>query len=486
MGCISSKKRRIRSMSTFVLSRIDELRILPSTFVKINNQAFSNVYQSGRTLGKGAFGEVRFCTHKKTSARRAVKIFKKSDFFEENYMQRLLGEIEILKFLDHPNIIRAYEFFEDSEEFYIVMEHCRGGELFEALVKWKRFKESDAAMIMKQLFSCLSYMHSKNIAHRDLKLENILFDEKSEGLGIKLIDFGAAGYFSKNQELTGSFGTPYYIAPEVLVGGYTEKCDLWSAGVIMYILLTGKPPFDGTTEEEILNSIKQMKYNSNSTEAFQKLSEEAKDLINRLLTPEKDRINARDALEHDWIKNNFSEPPTADDIMRTSWGNLSGFKTGNKIKEAIITFIITQLASSQDIKSARETFKKLDENGDGKLSRGELEKGFKMLNGYTPELLDRIMKEVNTDKNGCIGYTDFLKAATDMKKLATATNLQNTFDAFDKDGSGKISADELKWALQGENIEDLDIWNELIYQVDQNGDGEIDLKEFCDIVSRHF
>ncbi|CAG9318358.1 unnamed protein product [Blepharisma stoltei] len=486
MGCTSSKKRRIRSMSTFMLNQINELKILPSTFIKINDQPFTKVYQSGRTLGKGAFGEVRFCIHKKTAHRRAVKIFKKSKFSENNSLQKLFEEIEILKLLDHPNIIRAYEFFEDSEDFYIVMEHCKGGELFDAIVRRKCFKEHEAALIMRQLFSCLAYLHSKKIAHRDLKPENILLDDKSDCWGIKLIDFGAATHYENGQFLHGSLGTPYYIAPEVLADCYTEKCDLWSAGVIMYILLTGKPPFDGTTEVEILNHIKEEKYNSESTTSFKALSREAKDLIKHLLVPEKERISASDALEHDWIKNNFQEPPTSDEVIKASLSNLLGFKNENKIKDAIITFIVTQLASSQDLREAREIFRKLDQNGDGKLSREELENGFENLDGFSPEILDQIMDEVDTDNNGYIDYTEFLKAATDIRKFTSVANLQNAFDAFDKDGSGKISAEELKYVLKDENSEDIEMWNELIKQVDQNGDGEIDLKEFSDLLSKHF
>eukprot|EP00358_Blepharisma_japonicum_P004041 CAMPEP_0202945518 /NCGR_PEP_ID=MMETSP1395-20130829/6559_1 /ASSEMBLY_ACC=CAM_ASM_000871 /TAXON_ID=5961 /ORGANISM="Blepharisma japonicum, Strain Stock R1072" /LENGTH=225 /DNA_ID=CAMNT_0049645639 /DNA_START=687 /DNA_END=1364 /DNA_ORIENTATION=- len=225
----------------------------------------------------------------------------------------------------------------------------------------------------------------------------------------------------------------------------------------MYILLTGKPPFDGATEVEILNHIKQEKYNSESTAAFKALSREAKNLIKRLLAPEKERITALNALEHEWIKNNFQEPATSDEVMRASLSNLLDFKNENKVKDAIITFIVTQLASTQDLREAREIFRKLDKNGDGKLSRGELEKGFENLDGYAPEILDQIMEEVDTDNNGYIDYTEFLKAATDIRKFASVANLQHAFDAFDKDGSGKISAEELKCVLKDENSEDIGI-----------------------------
>jgi len=157
---------------------------------------------------------------------------------------RLNYEIDILKNLDHPNILRLYEVFEDKKFIYLVTEFCEAGELFDEIVKRQRFDERDAAIIIKQLLSAIAYCHSKSVCHRDLKPENILIDNK-ETLSIKLIDFGTSQKFDTEEKMELILGTAYYIAPEVLKGEYDEKCDVWSCGVILYILLSGSPPFNG-------------------------------------------------------------------------------------------------------------------------------------------------------------------------------------------------------------------------------------------------
>jgi calcium-dependent protein kinase len=167
---------------------------------------------------------------------------------------RLNYEIDILKNLDHPNILRLYEVFEDKKYIYLVTEFCQGGELFDEIIARGKFNERDAAVIIKQLLSAISYCHSKKVSHRDLKPENILIDNK-ETLQIKLIDFGTSQRFEDEENMELVLGTAYYIAPEVLKGHYDEKCDIWSIGVILYILLSGEPPFPGSDDKEILKSV---------------------------------------------------------------------------------------------------------------------------------------------------------------------------------------------------------------------------------------
>ncbi|CAG9325473.1 unnamed protein product [Blepharisma stoltei] len=483
MGCFPSKTKRVQETTAFV-HKVEDLKILPSTFVQINQRSFLKVYKLGRSLGSGAFGEVRFCTHKKTNARRAVKIFKKDIFTNEIDKEKLVKEIEILRILDHPSIVRAYEFFEDPADFYIVMEHCRGGELFEEIMKKKQFKEEETAIIMKQIFSCLAYIHSKHIIHRDLKPENILLDDHSDFLNIKLIDFGTATKFNPGSKVKGALGTAYYIAPEVLAGSYSEKCDMWSAGVIAFVLLAGYPPFEGANDEEIIQKVKVGNYSFKGS-TWNKVTEFAKDLIRHLLVPEKDRLSAIEALNHPWIRDvNINNVDNGK--LQSTLQHLTNYNSTNKLRDAVNTYIVTQLTSNNDTKEAREMFRALDTNGDGKLSREELIRGYVKPGGITEEDVDRIMREVDTDLNGYIDYTEFLKAAVDQQKYASQSNLKIAFEMFDRDGSGKISALELKEMLQGENATNNELWNELIKTVDQNGDGEIDLKEFEDIILNKF
>lgn len=292
MGCFGSSppktKETVESLNQLVLSS--------SLFVVSNTREFKDVYQLSRALGVGTFGEVRLCTHLASGSTRAVKLFYRMSESVVSTTGKMVHELEILKKLDHPNIIRVYESFSDRNFYYIVMEHCSGGELFQEIIKQQRFPEAKCAQIMKQIFSAVAYLHDQRIVHRDLKPENILFEDKTEGVFLKLIDFGTSVQIRPNKTVKGSVGSAYYIAPEVLWGTYTEKCDVWSAGVIMYILLCGHPPFHGASDDEIFSAIRKGKYDFKGA-AWAAVSSQACALLGKLLVPAKTRISALEALQ---------------------------------------------------------------------------------------------------------------------------------------------------------------------------------------------
>ena len=232
---------------------------------------------------------------------RAVKIvFKKK--LEDKDRVKLLGELAILKTIDHPNVLKLYEFFVDHKRYFLVTELCTGGELFDKIAEEQFFYEGDAANITKQILSAINYCHQHNVIHRDLKPENILLNNDTKDPQITLIDFGQAVRIDPSSNLKEKSGTSYYIAPEVLMGSYNKECDLWSIGVILFIMLVGYPPFNGQNDEEITKRI--LKGNlSLEDEEWQGISDEAKDLVRKLLCYDpKQRITARDALNHPWIK----------------------------------------------------------------------------------------------------------------------------------------------------------------------------------------
>ena len=175
-----------------------------------------------------------------------MKIIKK-DKCDDQYLATLTNEIKIMKQLDHPNIVKLYEIYQDTRNIYLITEYLEGGELFDLILKSKHFNENIAAKIMKQLLSAIAYCHSKKIVHRDLKPENLLI-VKTNTYEIKVIDFGLSRTFEPNKNMYSRMGTPFYIAPEVLKKKYNEKCDVWACGVILYILLSGNPPFNGKND----------------------------------------------------------------------------------------------------------------------------------------------------------------------------------------------------------------------------------------------
>jgi len=280
---------------------MENVKIKSSNFVMQHAGKLRDYYRIGKMLGSGAFGEVRVCVHRESNNQRAVKVLRKSHM-DEDEKRMFFNEINVLKDLDHPNILKMYEFFEDEKRYYIVTDICKGGELFDEIVKRGKFDEKDAGVLIKQVLSCINYCHVNNIVHRDLKPENILLETNKEFDQIKIIDFGTSLVVSDGQKLDEKLGTPYYIAPEVLAKSYGSKCDIWSIGVITFIILSGIPPFNGASDQEIMKKVKLGKFNFNDP-AWKGISDMCKDFISKLLTLDQTkRPSAEEALKHPWLE----------------------------------------------------------------------------------------------------------------------------------------------------------------------------------------
>jgi calcium-dependent protein kinase len=273
----------------------------------------------------------------------------------------------------------VYEFYTDNTNFYIVSEFCSGGELFDRITEKGSFNEKDAAKIMKQILSAVCYSHENNIVHRDLKPENILLDDKSDKYILKLIDWGGARYFTKNKKMNKVSGTPYYIAPEVLNESYDEKCDIWSCGVILYILICGYPPFNGDSDNDIMKAVLKGKF-SFPNEDWKNVSKEAKDLITNMLKfDSKQRYSSKDCLAHPWFKKTdfVVDQGTSQNVIK----NMIKFKTERKFEVATVNFIVSQLIGKEERNKLLNQFMGWDTNGDGVLSRDEIYDGYKSLYG---------------------------------------------------------------------------------------------------------
>ena len=272
------------------------LKISPKTFIKLNSSLIINNYNIGEKLGAGAYGIVRLAVHRTTGQNRAIKSINKEKIPQDlQTSPKFYSEIDILMNSDHPNIVRLYEFYEDEKYWHLITEYVAGGELFDYIVKYKSLTQPTACIIIKQLLSAVGYCHYRNIVHRDLKPENLLLSQDHKTM--KIIDFGTSTIMFNNQ-LHKRYGTSYYIAPEVLRSIYNEKCDIWSAGVILFLLISGKPPFPGKKDAEILQKVEKGVYSLNAPE-WNLVSAEAKDLIQKMLCYNPNtRISARDALKH--------------------------------------------------------------------------------------------------------------------------------------------------------------------------------------------
>ena len=272
-----NKKSKILEVSS---SEELQMKVGKETLIKISTDSLNNNYIIVGELGSGSYGTVKKVKHKKLGEYRAMKIINKKSESSQN-------EVDILRKISHPNIVNIFEIYEDSKKYYIMMEICEGGELFEAISQQGSFSEGDCANIMKSLLSAVNYLHGKNIVHRDLKPENIMLTKnlqkmKNKKYEIKLIDFGTAKQFEPHQKLNKFIGTSYYIAPEVLKENYNEKCDIWSCGVILYILLCGYPPFNGNSNVDIYHNIQNNPPYFNGEE-WKDITKEAIDLIKCML-----------------------------------------------------------------------------------------------------------------------------------------------------------------------------------------------------------
>jgi len=266
-----------------------------------SNKEFSEVYKLGKQLGEGAFSVVKAGVHKQTQQSFAIKIVTKAKLTVEDD-NALKDEISILKEFNHPHIIRLYDVFDESQYYYLVTEKMSGGELFDRIVQKSYYNEKEARDVCKILFEAIRYCHSHKVAHRDLKPENLLLHSEHNDSEIKIADFGFAKKCNNPKSLVTQCGTPGYVAPEILEGTpYDTKADLWSLGVIIYILLGGYPPFIEQNQRDLFRKIRKGQYEFHE-EYWGQVSSDAKDLIASLLTVNPDRrLSGEQALVNKWI-----------------------------------------------------------------------------------------------------------------------------------------------------------------------------------------
>merc|ERR1711920_538648 len=343
-------------------------------------------------------------------------------------------------------------------------------------------------MGMQQIVKAIYFMHESHVCHRDLKPENFLFmtKESIDKTLLKIIDFGLSCKFTAGQVLTTKAGTPYYVAPQVLAGKYDQLSDLWSVGVIMYVMLCGYPPFYGETDADVLSKERLGNFSFNAAD-WKNISEDAKNLIRMLLKMNpRDRYTAEQALNHVWIKNKAPKA-TGGNLKETMVDNLRGFRGQNKLKKAALHIIANQLNEDQ-IKALRETFMSLDGNGDGKLTVNEMKEGIAKAGlKEIPQDLQQIMEDVDSDGSGVIDYTEFLAATLDKRVYMKEDVCWSAFRVFDRNGDGKISPDELKAVLGDEDVA-AQVGGETVAKMmkdlDTSGDGFIDFQEFMEMMKK--
>ena len=444
-------------------------------------------------IGEGSYGSVFKVRHRDTGIIRAIKMIKKpTKTYSQWLNEDILKEIELLKSLDHQNILKIIEIYESDIFVYIVTEYCKGTDLYTKIQREKSFNETTTGIIMFQLFSAINYCHSKHIMHRDLKPENIMIEENTiDGyLQIKIIDFGTATFYQKDN-LNKLIGSPYYIAPEVIDKNYNEECDLWSLGVIMYVMLRGNYPFKGNDIESTFKLIKEGKYVLDSY-PFNNISDDAKDLIKRLLIVDPTmRIPACDALNHPFfIKNRVKEKLSylSTEDIQTMLKNVMKYNPDKILQQAVMAYLVMHNQDMPQVHKANCLFSKIDLNNDGHISQPEFLTGINSLflernqrgdNFFLKKLFDII----DADHSGDIENEEFIRAAIDKSAFLDEKVLKNAFDFFDKDKSGGITLDEINEVFNKMHQYNEEDFKVVISEVDINNDGLIDFNEFCQMMN---
>lgn len=457
--------------------------ITKSSFIGQYIADITETYLFEKELGAGAYGKVYRIKHKKSGQYFACKKMNKRQISNKD---RFKVEIDLLKATDHPYIVKLIDLYEDNIYLYLVMEECLGGELFDRLATRSRerklFTERETCQIFKMLMTGINYCHSHGVCHRDIKPENILFSEKEDMSTLKIADFGLSKVFtSEDKTMTSVVGTTFYMAPEVLKGNYDERCDIWSAGCILYIMLCGRPPFYAKNDNDLIKKIKSFSFTFNYPE-FSNVSPEAKDLISRMLCDQVHRLTAQGVLDHSWIKN--LAPNSKEGILHLDFDNMMDWAEMNKLKKSVFTFIATRLNNSE-IADLIEVFNSFDKNRDGVLSLKEAKAGIEYLRAskgdkgsISTEDFQALFNELDLDKNGLINYSEFVAAAIDHQKILKKEMVYDAFKAFDSSKNGKLTLKNLTDIVRPATKEDIEYLKSLFTSCDLDKNGFIDYDEF--------
>jgi len=456
-----------------------------------------------KVVGSGAFGSVKTGRSKKTQQIVALKYIEKRMCKD---LKVLHNEIDINKSMDHPNIARLYETFEDNQLIYIAMELCSGGEMFDLIIDQGHFDEAHASILMQQIFRAVNYMHDHGIAHRDLKPENFLIKQKlgkgakiDRNTQVKVIDFGIAKRFDRSQgqgkmNLTTKAGTAYYLAPEVLSGRYNEKCDVWSCGVILYILLSGSPPFGGDDDAEIFQSIKSGKIYFDLDE-FKGVSNDVKQLILHCCCKDvAKRYSAQQAVNSDWLKLQHSERGVSreesNDLKCNLIAKFKNFGSANRFQKAA-RHIIAHHLSDDVLRKLQNQFCSMDKDNNGELTLDELKDGCREMGILDTKDIGALFESIDADHSGTVSYSEFLAATMDAKQFMKREVYWEAFRVFDLDQNGRITTSEFEQIMQNDGA-DLNLpagtsakeIAAMFKEADADGDGEIDFQEFCQMMDK--
>mmetsp|Transcript_18592 Transcript_18592/g.56153 ORF Transcript_18592/g.56153 Transcript_18592/m.56153 type:complete len:489 (-) Transcript_18592:1324-2790(-) len=457
-------------------------------------------YELAEQVGKGSFGIVHAAINRKTGERVAIKTMAKrfgpDGYLDQMFVRRVLHEVDILQHLGCSlNVAYCFGAFEESSCVGLVLEMCEGGEL------WSRIKadhsERDAARLVREILRTVAQCHSRNVIIRDVKPDNFLFLSDDDQSGMRAIDFGLAEYCEPGQYLSDKAGTVIYIAPEVLRSNYTLSADVWSVGIIAYLLLTGRLPFGGEDGQEVSDLFLTKQTFSNrdvfravlyspldfDSPPWDRLSGDAKDLVHSLLQRDADmRPTALEALHHPWLQGGTSASDAP--IDRSIVQRLQRFGTYGRLKQVALRKVAHSFTEdSHMLSELRALFDAIDTDNSGTISHAEMLQAMKSGQwNLSDSEVSQLLAQLEVTPEGDFDYGDWIAALVDWKSLQESSEwdswIKAAFDAFDVDGSGRLDTGKLNQVLCGDVCEVEDTVEAALREADIDHDGSISLKDF--------
>lgn len=432
---------------------------------------------SPTSIGFGVCGSVRQIVDRKSQRSYALKSLR-TFTSSRTKLTSIFNEIAIYAQLDHPNIAFLHEVYDELGVCHMVMEHCTGNELYDRLDNYKRFSESYTKQITLQMLLALNYLHCNGICHRDLKLENWVFATPDVGATLKMIDFGFARLFEDGVPMGGMHGTVYYVDPEVIDGCYNEKCDVWSTGVIVYMLLSGSPPFNGDADRDILLKIKKGSLKFEGVR-WNQVSDTAKDFIRYLLNRNaKERCSVTQALRHPWLKEEivkFDSNVMSPDMLR----HIVAFSKRSPLHRAIISLCVLDADHNTHPEIYRSFFS-INTSNTGSISLSEFAIAMKRHLGMNEQESAAIFDTIAYRGTPLLHYTEFVTSVFEYYTKVDINMLAQVYRKFDAFGHGRVDLKAFVSCL-GENFNGTSVVS-LFKEADSDGTGVLDFASFCDCV----
>lgn len=481
---ISSKKPEIKKISTLNFSN--------NFIFKKNYTDLEKDYQIIKSLKKDINSEISIVQNKLTDVKCLMKTIYKVKTFSQKEEDIFNNELKLLSALDHPNITKIMAVYSKENLYSYITEYCKEGSLNDQLLNKGQYDEKTSAYIMYQIFSALNYCHINDIINRDLSIENILISDIKGNLPtVKISYFGNSIFIENDNNEIKNLPKAFYYPPEINRANkkFIDKSDIWSCGVIMYFLLTARPPFIGSDENEKKINIINENFNI-SDPPFDTISRECKDLLKLLLKSDpKKRPSAEEVLNHPWFTktgvdtliHRFNKEDTLERLLN----NIKNYINVTIFKRFTIIYLIHNFPQITDVKNSAKLFYMIDTNHDGKIAKEELLNGLNnnLSNKISDLEFDKLFKNIDLNNNGFIDYEEFVAAAVNKNYFLRENILTQAFKFFDKDNSGEISFDEIeklfKDIITDDKIDVRQGLKKIMEQIDLNIDGKINFDEFC-------